>query len=87
MSIMYNLMKSHIQSNLITVENIKCSAMQLFLSQYGEIKVILWTGVGCCALLQEIFLTQESNLHLLPLPALAGRFFTTGTIWKAHKDK
>ena len=32
MSIMYNLMKSHIQSNLITVENIKCSAMQLFLS-------------------------------------------------------
>ena len=25
------------------------------------------TGVGCCALLQGIFLTQGSNLYLLPL--------------------
>ena len=25
------------------------------------------TGVGCCALLQGIFLTQGSNLHLLHL--------------------
>ena len=35
------------------------------------------TGVGCHALLQGIFLTQESNLCLLHIPALAGRFFTT----------
>ena len=34
------------------------------------------TGVGFCALLQGIFLTQGSNLCLLCLPALAGGFFT-----------
>ena len=34
------------------------------------------TGVGCYALLQGIFLTQELNLSLLTSPALAGRFFT-----------
>ena len=34
------------------------------------------TGVGGWALLQEIFPTQGSNLCLLHLPALAGRFFT-----------
>ena len=35
-------------------------------------------GVGCHAiLLQGIFLTQGSNPHLLHLPELAGRFFTT----------
>ena len=41
------------------------------------------TGVGCHALLQGIFLTQESNLCLLHIPALAGRFFTTSTTWEA----
>ena len=35
------------------------------------------TQVGCHFRLQEIFLTQGSNLHLLVSPALAGRFFTT----------
>ena len=35
------------------------------------------TGVGCHAFLQGIFLTQGSNLCLLHLPTLAGRFFTT----------
>ena len=35
------------------------------------------TGVGCHALLQEIFPIQGSNL-------LAGRFFTTSTIWGAY---
>ena len=30
--------------------------------------------MGCHALLQGIFLTQGSNLHLLVSPALAGRF-------------
>ena len=42
------------------------------------------TGVACCALLQGIFLTQESNLCLLRLPALAGGFFTTSTTWEPH---
>ena len=36
------------------------------------------TRVGCHFLLQEIFPTQGSNLHLsLISPALASRFFTT----------
>ena len=42
------------------------------------------TGVGCRALLQEIFLTQGSKLCLLYLPALAGGFFTSSTTWEAH---
>ena len=40
-------------------------------------------GVGCYALLQGIFLTQVSKLHLLSSPALSGRFFTTSTTWEA----
>ena len=43
------------------------------------------TGASCHALLQGIFPTQRSNLHLLGLPALAGGFFTTSTIWEALK--
>ena len=35
-------------------------------------------GVGCRALLQGIFPTQELN------PALAGRFFTTSTTWEVY---
>ena len=38
---------------------------------------------GCHALLQGIFLTQGLNPGLLHLPALVGRFFTTGATWKA----
>ena len=43
------------------------------------------TGVGCHALLQEIFPIQGSNPHLLCLmpPALAGGFFIISTTWKA----
>ena len=41
------------------------------------------TGVGCHDLLQGIFLTQGSNLHLLMSPALAGEFFTTSITWEA----
>ena len=41
------------------------------------------TGVDCHALLQRIFPTQESNLHLFS-PGLAGRFFTTSATWEAH---
>ena len=41
-------------------------------------------GVGCHALLREIFLTQGSNV-CLPLMslALAGRFFTASATWEA----
>ena len=42
------------------------------------------TGVGCPALLQGIFPTQESNPPPFGLPALAGGFFTTSTAWEAH---
>ena len=35
------------------------------------------TGVGCRFLLHGIFPTQGSNLHLLRLSALAGKFLTT----------
>ena len=40
------------------------------------------SGVGFHALLQGIFSIQESNLHVLHLPELAGRFFTTSAAWK-----
>ena len=40
------------------------------------------TGVGCHALLQGIFWTQASNLHLIMSPALTGRFFTTSANWE-----
>ena len=39
--------------------------------------------VGCQALLQGFFLTQGSNLCLLRLLKLAGKFFTTSTTWEA----
>ena len=39
------------------------------------------TGVSCCALLQGIFLTQRSNLHLLCLPHWQAGFFTTRATW------
>ena len=42
------------------------------------------TGVGCRALLQEIFLTQGSAVLFLTSPALVGRFLTTGATWKTH---
>ena len=41
-------------------------------------------GVDCHPFLQGIFPTQESNLFLLALPALAGGFFTISTTWEAH---
>ena len=44
------------------------------------------TSVGCQGLLQGIFPTQGLNTHLLRLPALAGGFFTTSTIWEAPKQ-
>ena len=41
------------------------------------------TGVGCHALLQEIFLTQGVAPISLLSPALAGGFFITITTWEA----
>ena len=41
-------------------------------------------GVDRGALFRGIFLTQESNLHLLYPPALAGEVFTTSATWKAY---
>ena len=41
------------------------------------------SGVGCCFLLQGIFLTQESNPPLFMSPALAGGFFTTSATGEA----
>ena len=40
------------------------------------------TGVGCHALFQGIFPTQEPSLYLLTSPALTGGFFTTSAAWK-----
>ena len=40
------------------------------------------TGVGCCALLQGILQAQGWDPHLLWLPVLAGRLFTTSAIWE-----
>ena len=37
------------------------------------------TGVGCHALLQGIFLTQDSNLGLMPPTLVAGFFSTSAT--------
>ena len=71
------------------------SRVQLFWGQKSSVQGILdrilcpWdspgknTGMGCHFLLQGIFLTQGSNLHLLTSPALASRFFTTGATWEA----
>ena len=39
--------------------------------------------LGCHALLQGIFLAQESNLHLLNCQHLAGGFFTTSATLEA----
>ena len=49
------------------------------------------TGVGCHFLLQGIFLTQGSNLSLLKVSCITGRFFSTEppgkTIYiKVYKD-
>ena len=41
------------------------------------------TGVGCHALLQGIFPTQESNLHLLCLLHCSG-FFATEPLGKSY---
>ena len=43
------------------------------------------TGVDGHALLQRIIPTQGSNLHLLHLSALAGRFFTPSATWETHR--
>ena len=41
--------------------------------------------MDCCALLQGIFPTHESNSRLSASLELAGRFFTTSATWEAQK--
>ena len=43
------------------------------------------TGVGCHSVLQGIFLTQGSNMHLAS-PALVGGFFTTSATCEWEKN-
>ena len=45
------------------------------------------TGVGCHALLQGLFPTQESNPYLFMSLVLAGRFFNTCITWEAHLEQ
>ena len=47
----------------------------------GSSRQEYWSG--CHALLQEVFLTQGSTLHLTS-PASTSRFVTTSTAWQAH---
>ena len=49
----------------------------------GFSPLVFLTRGGCQALLQGIIPTQGLNSSLLS-PALAGRFFTTGTTWEAY---
>ena len=44
------------------------------------------TGVGCHFLLQRIFPSQRSNLHLLASPALVDGFFTISATWGAPSN-
>ena len=71
---------------------LSCFSHVQFLQPYGsQTTTILYpcdspgenTRVGCHNLLQEIFLTQVSNLNLFISPGLVGRFFTTIAAWEA----
>ena len=44
-------------------------------------------GMGCCALLQGIFLTQGLNPHPFCLLHWLGGFFTTSATWEALSEK
>ena len=67
-------------------ESYSLSRVWLFATPWTVVYPVLWswissgkcTGVGSYSLLQGIFLTQGSNMCLLHLLVLAGRFFT---IW------
>ena len=64
-------------------DSIECSLLGSFLCpQDFSGKNI---GMGCHALLQGIFPTQNQTYFSLS-PALADGFFTTNTIWEAHTD-
>ena len=45
---------------------------------------MVFSGVGCHALLQGIYPTQGWNPCFLMSPALVGRFFTTSASWEAQ---
>ena len=46
-----------------------------------QARILKWVAIPSS---REIFLTEESNLSLLCLPALEGRFFTTSATWEAQ---
>ena len=61
-----------------------CNILCLWDSPDKNAGVAMYHHVDCHALLQGIFLIQGSIKPLsLTSPALAGRFFTTNTIWEA----
>ena len=64
----------------VTLSTVACQAPLSMIFSPGKN-----TGVGCCALLHGVFLTQGSNPGLMSL-ALAGRFFTTSTTWEAPQS-
>ena len=77
--------------NLCLSLSVSLTLILLLLSHFSHVQLFATlrdfpgknTRVDCHALLQEIFPTQGSNLHLMS-PALAGGFFTTSTIWETH---
>ena len=76
--------------NLCLSLSVSLTLILLLLSRFSHVQLFATlrdfpgknTRVDCHALLQEIFPTQGSNLHLMS-PALAGRFFTTSASWEA----
>ena len=66
---------------LTLCDTIDCNLLGSSVLGILQARILEW--VGCHALLQGIFLTQGSNLHLLMSPALAGGFFTTSATWEA----
>ena len=65
-------------SNFATLWTVACQApLSMGFSRHN-------TGVGCPALLQEIFQTQGQKLCLKYLLHWLGGFFITGTTWEAQ---
>ena len=52
-------------------------------SSVREILQAEWAGVGCCAFLQGIFLSQGSLMS----PVLEGGFFATRATWGAQEGR
>ena len=57
-----------------------CSSPGSFVHGISQARILEWVAVPSS---RGIFPTQGSNLSLLGLPALAGRFFTPSATWEA----